>query len=124
MDKKRILIIDDDADMVEMVALRLTAAGYDVISSTNALEGLEKARQENPDLILLDIRMPQMDGHTMLRNLKKYGEKTKPIPVIIVTGSKELKDLFDLEGAADYIVKPFTDEEFFAKIEIALREKK
>lgn len=122
MDRKKILIIDDDADMVEVMTLRLTASGYDVISSNNGMDGLEKARKEIPDLILLDVRMPQMDGHTMLRNLKKYGEKTKSIPVIIVTGNRQLKDLFDLEGATDYIVKPFTDEEFFAKIDMALRK--
>jgi CheY-like chemotaxis protein len=123
MDKKKILIIDDDVDMVEVIGLRLEASGYEVVTANDGLIGLERARKENPDLILLDIRMPNMDGHTMLRQLKKYGEKTRLIPVIVITGMGELKDLFDLEGAADYIVKPFTDEEFFSKIEIALRKK-
>lgn len=124
MAKKKILIIDDDVNMVEIIGIRLETRGYDVITANDGLIGLEKARNENPDLILLDVRMPQMDGHTMLRNLKKYREKTKSIPVIILTGMKDLEDLFYLEGAADYITKPFDDKEFFSKIEAALKGKR
>jgi len=123
MDKKKILIIDDDVDMVEVIGIRLEASGYDVITATDGLKGIEMAKRENPDLILLDIKMPNMDGHTMLRNLKKYGEKTRSIPVIIMTGMRELEDLFYLEGAVDYIPKPFDDKEFFSKIEAALKQK-
>lgn len=123
MAKKKILIIDDDADMVEMIGLRLETSGYEVITANDGLTGLERARKENPDLILLDVRMPKMDGHTMLRNLKKYRENTKSIPVIMLTGMKKLEDLFYLEGAVGYITKPFDDKEFFAKIESALKQK-
>lgn len=124
MGGKKILIVDDDATMVKMVTVRLKANGYEVISANNGIEGLEKARNENPDAILLDIKMSQMDGHTMLRNLKKHGEKTKPIPVIILTAYAELRELFDLEGASDYIVKPFEAEDLLLRITLALRQKR
>lgn len=124
MGGKKILIVDDDATMVKIVTVRLKANGYEVISANNGIEGLEKARNENPDAILLDIKMSQMDGHTMLRNLKKHGEKTKPIPVIILTAYAELRELFDLEGASDYIVKPFEAEDLLLRITLALRQKR
>jgi DNA-binding response OmpR family regulator len=107
--------------MVRLVDMRLTASGYEVISANNGIEGLKKAENESPDLILLDIKMPQMDGHTALRNLKR-GEKTKAIPVIILTGYDKLKDLFDLEGAKDYIVKPFDGNDLLARISKILKE--
>lgn len=121
MDKKKILIIDDDIEMVKMITKRLVADNYEVVSSCNGIEGLEKARGENPDLIILDIRMPQMDGHTMLRNLKHFKAKTRNIPVIILTAYEGLKDLFDLEGANDYILKPFDDQDLLLRISRALK---
>lgn len=120
MNKKRVLVIDDDPELVKLVTMRLMANGYDIISANNGVEGLEKAEKEKPDLILLDIKMPQMDGHTMLRNLKR-GESTKHIPVIVVTVYDKLKDLFELEGASDYIVKPFDDQDLLLRISMALK---
>ena len=120
MDKKKILIIDDDSELVNLVKTRLAANGYDVIGANNGMEGLEKAENEKPHLILLDIKMPQMDGHTLLRNLKRR-EGIKEIPVIILTAYNELKDLFDLEGARDYIVKPFDSQELLLRIARALK---
>lgn len=120
--KKKILIIDNDPELVNMVTTRLMVSGYDVISSNSGIEGLDKAKSENPDLILLDIKMPQMDGHTILRNLKRHGENTRNIPVIILTAYKELEDLFALEGAADYIVKPFDDKDLLLRISRAIKK--
>ncbi len=122
MDKKKILVIEDDPKMVEMITARLEASGYGAITAYDGIQGLEKAKNEKPDLILLDIKMPNMDGHTMLRNLKKHKEETKSIPVIILTGYDGLDDLFGLEGAADYIVKPFEDKDLLLRISKALRE--
>jgi CheY-like chemotaxis protein len=120
MDKKKILVIDDNPDLVNLVKTRLAAGGYDVIGANNGIEGLEKAESEKPDLILLDIKMPQMDGHTMLRNIKRRGEM-KDIPVIVLTAYNELKDLFDLEGAKDYIVKPFESQDLLLRVSRALK---
>jgi len=121
MDKKKILVIDDDPGLVKVIAARLEASGYGTVTANDGVQGMEKAKNEKPDLILLDIKMPNMDGHTMLRNLKKYGEGTKPIPVIMLTGYDGLDDLFGLEGAVDYIVKPFEDKDLLLRISKALK---
>ena len=97
MAKKKILIIEDDADLVRMVKTRLEANGYDVIGATNGDDGLEKAKTEKPDLILLDIKMPRMDGYTTLKGIRGVDE-AKTTPVIVVTAYEKLRDLFGLEG--------------------------
>jgi len=121
MSKKKILVIDDDPKMVKVVAARLEASGYGTMTANDGLQGLEIAKNEQPDLILLDIKMPNMDGHTMMRNLKKFGEKTRTIPVIILTGYDGLDDLFGLEGAVDYIVKPFDHRDLLLRIRNVLK---
>ena len=121
MDKKKVLIIDDEQDMVKVVKTRLEASGYETASAKDGLEGLEKADKENPDLILLDIKMAQMDGYTTLCKLK-HEKKTESIPVIILTGYEKMKDMFGLEGAADYIVKPFDSQDLLLRISRALKK--
>ena len=121
MDKKKILVIDDEPDLINVVKTRLEASGYEVISAGNGLEGLKRADQKNPDLILLDIKMAQMDGYTMLRKLK-HAKKTESIPVIILTGYAKMKDMFDLEGATDYVVKPFDGQDLLLRISRALKK--
>ena len=118
---KKILIIDDEPDLISVVKTRLEASGYEVISASNGLEGLKRADQKTPDLILLDIKMAQMDGYTTLRKLK-HEKKTESIPVIILTGYEKMKDIFDLEGAADYIVKPFDSQDLLLRISRALKK--
>lgn len=119
MDKKKILVVDDEADFVDMVRMRLEANGYEVLTAYNGRDGLEKAKAEKPDLILLDILMPELDGYTTLKELKNMGE-TKGIPVLVVTAKPGMKDLFVIEGIADYIVKPFDDEDLLLRIKRAL----
>ncbi len=121
MDKKKILVIDYEPDLINVVKTRLEASGYEVISASNGLEGLKRADQKNPDLILLDIKMAQMDGYTTLRKLK-HKKKTESIPVIILTGYEKMKDMFDLEGATDYIVKPFDSQDLLLRISRALKK--
>ena len=118
---KRILVVDDEPHSVKMVESRLRANGYDVITAGNGAEGLEKARKEAPDLILLDIVMPQMNGHETLSKLKESSE-TKSIPVIMFTSKGQVDDVerATYGGAIDYIVKPFDPIMMLNKIKKAL----
>ena len=105
---KRILLVDDEADLLKLVMVRLAACGYEVIPASDGLEALEKAQKENPDLILLDVMMPRMDGFEVLRNLKN-NPGTMSIPVIMLTAKDEAESFSRAQeaGAEDYITKPF-----------------
>lgn len=105
---KKVLVIDDDQIITMQVLEIITQAGLNVITAANGRLGLESAKKERPDLILLDRRMPEMDGNETLIHLKNT-EETKDIPVIMLTGDDRATDIatsFEL-GASDYIVKPF-----------------
>ncbi len=112
---KKILIVDDEINFVKMVQVRLEANGYDVEVAFDGEEGLEKAEEVMPDLILLDIMMPKKDGYTFLLELKK-NDAMKAIPVIALTAKPGMKDMFELEGAKDYITKPFESDQLLTKI--------
>jgi CheY-like chemotaxis protein len=109
MKNPRILIIDDEEDIRIVTALTLeTVAGWDVITATNGKEGIQRARQENPDAILLDVMMPEMDGPTTFRNLQAH-EDTRRIPVLLLTAKVQAVDqqrFADL-GVAGVLFKPF-----------------
>ena len=114
---KRILIIEDESIIVKSTAYFLAQENYSVGYSLRAEMGLEKVRTEKPDLILLDIMMPGMDGYQLLSALKQEGE-TKDIPVIILSSLSRESDILEgLErGAADYITKPFSPPVLISKI--------
>lgn len=112
---KRILVIDDEPDVVKMLRARLESNGYNVVSASDGEEGLGKVGSEKPDLIILDIRMPRMDGYTFLRELKSKQEGNI-LPVIVLSAKGEMKDLFAVEGIRDYLVKPYRPEELLEKI--------
>ena len=121
----RILVIDDEPDVVWGLQKILEARGYEVITALNGLEGLRKASEENPDLILLDVMMPRKNGFQVLQELKADDE-TRNIPVIFLSVKGETSNL--LEGkrllATDYIVKPYKTEVLlkYVKKYLALRE--
>jgi DNA-binding response OmpR family regulator len=119
--KKRILIIDDEQDLLSILATRLNYAGYEVYTAHNGAEGLNKAQLAAPHLILLDIMMPDMDGYTVLLKLKK-NRKTRPYLVVMLTSKSELEciDRAMNLGAVDYIVKPFNPAVLLEKIGRAL----
>ena len=121
MDKKRVLLIDDEHELVDMVKIRLEANGYDVVAAYNGEEGLNVAKEKSPDIVLLDIMMPKKDGYTVLKDLKA-DDKLREIPVIIITAKPKMKDLFEMEGVNYYIVKPIDDKELLSKIKEALGE--
>lgn len=116
---KKILIIDDEAKIVEICQDYLKAAGFQVVTSLDGLAGLEKARVEKPDLVLLDLMLPGIDGLDICRELRR---ETK-IPIIMLTARVEETDkLIGLEiGADDYITKPFSPREMVARVRAVLR---
>ena len=107
MAKNKLLIIDDEKDFVETLTERLEAKGYEIIKAFDGKEGLDKVHTEKPDLVLLDIAMPEMDGFDVCRKLK-IDEAFKKIPVIILTAKFQPYDLkFGMKmGAEEYITKP------------------
>ena len=123
MSQEKILVVDDEVILVDLIKIRLEAKGYAVMTANDGLEGLSKARQGRPDLIILDIGMAQMDGYTMLKEVRK-SPKIKDTPVIMLTASGKMRDLFEVEGISDYIVKPFDTEDFLARVENVLRQGK
>ena len=121
MPKKHILLVDDEVDFAETMALRLQLRGYEVIVANNGEEALKKAR-EKPDLILLDVMMSPVSGYEVCSRLRQNSE-TKHIPIIMLTAKKMPQDKVEgLQlGADDYITKSFNMEELFARIEALLR---
>ena len=118
---KKILVIDDDPHLTMMVTSRLRANGYDVVTAADGEEGVGKVKKEFPDLVLLDILMPKMDGYGVLSELKSE-PRTKNIPVIMFTAKAQGGDITDAVdgGAVDYIIKPFKPEDLLKKIRNAL----
>jgi CheY-like chemotaxis protein len=104
MASKKILVIDDDKDFTKLLAIQLQAKDYKVVISNEGEEGFQMVLDEKPDLILLDIKMPELDGFTFVRRLKANGLIMK-IPVMILTGYETMRDLFRFEGIAGYFVK-------------------
>ena len=110
--KKQILVIDDELDMLMAIKLRLEASGYEVATATDGLEGLNAARKLKPDLIILDIMLPKMNGYKVSRFLK-FDEEYKHIPVIMLTALSGDEDrTTGVEtGANAYITKPFETQD-------------
>ncbi|MDH7568630.1 MAG: response regulator [Armatimonadota bacterium] len=104
----RILLVDDEPNIVKLTALHLRRQGHEVLSAENGVEALEKASSERPDLIILDVMMPVMDGFDALRALKK-AEATRTIPVLMLTCRTLDEDVAHgvMEGADLYMTKPF-----------------
>jgi len=118
--KKRILIIEDEPDLIKGLKLNLSDEGFDVNWAVNGVEGLRKALEETPDLIILDIMLPEMDGLQVCRELR---QKNISIPIIMLTAKgEEIDKVVGLEiGADDYITKPFSVRELLARIKTQLR---
>jgi len=115
-DKKRILLVEDEPDLIKLTVFRLKKAGYEVIIATDGRHGLEMADKEKPDLILLDLGVPVIDGYDVCRRLKS-DDKLKDIPVLIMTATSErIKDKVKEIGADGYVLKPFEPEDLFLAI--------
>ena len=118
--KKKILIIEDEPDLIKGLKLNLSDEGFDVNWAVNGVEGLRKALEETPDLIILDIMLPEMDGLQVCRELR---QKNISIPIIMLTAKgEEIDKVVGLEiGADDYITKPFSVRELLARLKAHLR---
>jgi DNA-binding response OmpR family regulator len=116
---EKVLIVEDDATLLETIAYNLKQEGYAVLTASDGITGLETARLEKPDLVVLDLMLPQLDGLSVCRALRR--EMT--IPIIILTArAGEVDRIVGLDsGADDYIVKPFMLGEFLARVRAALR---
>jgi len=116
--KKKILVVDDEDDILNFLELVLGEKGFDVVTASGGQEALTKAQLERPDLVLLDIMMPQMDGWEVLK-LLRVDEETAEIPVAMLSARTEARDRVQglQEGAIDYICKPFSLQELLGKIE-------
>ena len=119
MANEKILVVDDDANICELLRLYLTKEGYQVTTAGDGEEGLEKFNQIKPDMVLLDVMMPRMDGLEVCRRIRKAGNT----PVMMLTAKGETFDkVLGLElGADDYMVKPFDAKEVVARIKAVLR---
>jgi len=112
MKGKRILLIEDEPDILKTTAILLQTEGFEVLTAIDGIEGLEKARTENPDLIITDIMLPKLDGYKLCRMLK-FDEKYKNIPIIFFTArAQEADEQLGREVCADAYIKKPTDPKF------------
>ena len=120
---KKILIADDEHHTVRILASRLRASSYEIIEAYDGSEALNRAREENPDLIIMDIRMPGRNGINVFEHLKTSSD-TASIPVIIITGypSSKIKEECIRMGARDFIAKPFSPFVLLGKVKRVLEE--
>lgn len=116
--KARILLVDDEPDLVQMVSVRLSAAGYEVAVAFDGQEALQKVKEARPELIILDLMLPKLDGYKVCR-LLKFDERTRAIPILIFTARAQVEDvtLATECGADAYLTKPFEAKALLAKIQ-------
>ena len=121
----RVLVVDDEEDIRDVLKITLEAEKYEVIEAENGEEALKIIAQKTPDLVLLDYKMPKMDGRTLC-NLIKKDLLLAHLPIIMVTGKGEINDRIEGidAGADDYVVKPFEPKELLARIRMVLRRTK
>ncbi len=117
MTKGKILVVDDEAYIVHILEFSLGMEGYEVITAYDGEEAISKAERENPDLIVLDIMMPKLDGYETCRRLKSIG-KTKSIPVILLSAKgRSMDQRVGMDAGADeYITKPFSPRKLVERI--------
>jgi DNA-binding response OmpR family regulator len=120
--RQKILVVDDEPDIVELVAFNLEAEGYEVITATDGMQALNRARAILPDLIVLDLMLPELDGLAVCEILRRL-PSTGSIPIIILTAWKgELTRMIGLDyGAGDYLTKPFSPRELVNRVNHTLR---
>jgi DNA-binding response OmpR family regulator len=120
--KSKILVVDDEPDAVELVEFNLKSSGYDVVTAADGEEALEKARTVLPDLIILDLMLPEVDGTEVCKILRR-DPRTQAIPIIMLTAkAAEIDRVLGLElGADDYVTKPFSPRELVLRVKRLLR---
>ena len=119
---KKILVVDDEQQLALAVKIRLQSVGYEVMTAHDGAEALDLIKREQPDLVILDVLMPNMDGYSCLREINARFGRSK-MPVIILTARDRMKDLFELEGIEDYVIKPFDHEDLLVRIDRVLKKR-
>lgn len=124
MKKKRILVVDDEMDLLERIRFSLELEGYEVLTSYNGEEALQLARNNQPDLILLAVRLQKMDGYKVCR-LLKFDARYKHIPILMLAAKAQEKDriIGQETGADEYLTKPFEIKELIKKVREYLSKK-
>lgn len=122
MAKSKILVVDDEQDVTELLEFNLRAAGYEVVSAEDGPTALKKARENQPDLIILDVMLPEMEGTDVCKELRR-DPSTARIPIIMLTAKAgEIDRVLGLElGADDYVTKPFSPRELVLRVRGLLR---
>ncbi len=122
--RKKILVVDDDADIVELLSFTLKQAGFAIGTACNGVEALQRARSFAPDLMLLDLMLPKLDGFAVCEILRRR-VTTAAIPIVLLTGlSGEMSRLAGLDsGATDYMTKPFSPRLLVSKVETLLKKR-
>lgn len=122
MANEKILVVDDEPNILELIKFNLENNGFKVITACNGERALEMIKAENPDLILLDVMLPGVDGFELCKIIRRKNE-TSDIPIILITAkSEEIDKILGLEiGADDYITKPFSVRELIARVKAVLR---
>ncbi|MCX5753384.1 MAG: response regulator [Candidatus Krumholzibacteria bacterium] len=117
MKKGKVLVVDDEVNITQILEFSIGAEGFEVITAQNGEEAIEKARREQPDLIILDVMMPKIDGYEACRILKA-NPLTRSIPVVLLTAKgRDIDKRLGMEvGATDYIVKPFSPNRLVERI--------
>jgi two-component system alkaline phosphatase synthesis response regulator PhoP len=116
----RVLAVDDEPDVLRLIQIKLKKAGFEVLTARDGEEGLQTAIAERPDVVLMDVMMPRMDGFTAVSKIK---EQVQPAPLILMLTAKgqETDVVRGLSGGADdYVIKPFAPRELIARINVAL----
>ena len=115
---KRILVVDDERHIVRLVEVNLQRAGYEVLTAYDGVEALEKIKADKPEMIILDVMMPRMDGFEVLKDLRANPD-TKDIPVIMLTAKAQDADIFKgwSSGVDSYLTKPFNPRELLAFVQ-------
>jgi two-component system response regulator VicR len=122
-ERKTIVCIEDEPEMIDLVKLILERKGFDLVGAVGGREGLETVRELKPDLVLLDLRMPEMDGWEVYRQMKADDE-TKDIPVIVVTAEgAEIDKVLGIRvaGVQDYVVKPYSPKKLLQSVNKVLK---
>lgn len=114
---KKILLVDDDEEILKLLTIRFRQEGFEVITATDGEGCIKRAEEEAPDLIILDIVMPGMDGYTALKEMRRNA-KIRDIPVIMLSGKEEekVRDLFAFQHIMDYIEKPFELDDLVSRV--------
>lgn len=125
MGQKTVLVVEDERDLLDLIEYNLRQAGFRVLRASDGVEGLHLAQRERPDLVILDLMLPKMDGKEVCRRIRQ-GQETRSMPVMMVTAkSEEVDRIIGFEiGADDYITKPFSIRELVLRVEAILRRAK